>query len=392
MYPIGPGVGRRRGTLAPGTPVPPRAGTVLPYSDRPSRFPRGVAPAPRGGGGAGSSKLTPAPRRREACSLGGHLGHWVWECRAQSPEVRAHERALHEAVVAHWNWRGPAPPPPLPLGSGPPVAPSPPAVAATGSAPPSAAFFVHAVDAEDRAYPDAEADNGGSFSEEWPRWTVTSRASTSPREMRKGQPPEWAAHGRCPPQSAPAQLHHGEPPASVPQAAGRGGFPSGARLLLPGPGATRGVCRASSGGLNPALGQPLPAYARAPSPIPPVAASVLALGHSARRPWCGGDAIPAYAPANEARIGGGGRRRLGGRARRQRTSFRCHTAAVVASAGPPGTLPGEGDELLFSLHDYRIVASLGLDEPSIVAFGVLVDTGDGPNLVRRSALAPAWLR
>jgi len=48
--------------------------------------------------------------------------------------------------------------------------------------------------------------------------------------------------------------------------------------------------------------------------------------------------------------------------------------------------------LLFSLHDYRIVASLGLDKLSLVAVGVVVDTGAGPNLVRRSALAPVWLR
>jgi len=47
--------------------------------------------------------------------------------------------------------------------------------------------------------------------------------------------------------------------------------------------------------------------------------------------------------------------------------------------------------LLFSLRNYRIVVSLGLEELSIVAFGVVVDTGAGPNLVRRSALAPDWL-
>jgi len=71
-YPVHSGVGRRRGTLAPGNPVPPRAGTVFPYSDRPPRFPRGGAPAPRGGGGACPSASTPAPRRRGACSFGGH--------------------------------------------------------------------------------------------------------------------------------------------------------------------------------------------------------------------------------------------------------------------------------------------------------------------------------
>jgi len=48
--------------------------------------------------------------------------------------------------------------------------------------------------------------------------------------------------------------------------------------------------------------------------------------------------------------------------------------------------------LLFSLHNYGIVASLGLDKLSLVAVRVVVDTGAGPNLVRRSALAPDWLR
>jgi len=48
--------------------------------------------------------------------------------------------------------------------------------------------------------------------------------------------------------------------------------------------------------------------------------------------------------------------------------------------------------LLFRLHKYRIVASLGLDKLSLVAVGVVVDTGAGPNLVRRSALARGWLR
>ena len=48
--------------------------------------------------------------------------------------------------------------------------------------------------------------------------------------------------------------------------------------------------------------------------------------------------------------------------------------------------------LLFRLHNYRIVASLGLDKLSLVAVGVVVDTGAGPNLVRRSALARGWLR
>jgi len=47
--------------------------------------------------------------------------------------------------------------------------------------------------------------------------------------------------------------------------------------------------------------------------------------------------------------------------------------------------------LLFSRHNYRIVTSLGLDKLSLLAFGVVVDTGAGPNLVRRNALAPDCL-
>jgi len=167
MYPIHTGVGRRRGTLAPGTPVPPRAGTVFPYSDRPPRFPRGGAPAPRGGGGAGPSASTPAPRRRGACYFCGHLGHWVWECPAQSPEVRAHGRALRDAVAAHRSGRGLAAPPPLPLGAGPPVPPPPLGEAASGGAPPGTSSFVHSVATDDQAYPDGRADDDGSSSEEW---------------------------------------------------------------------------------------------------------------------------------------------------------------------------------------------------------------------------------
>jgi len=49
LYPVRTGAGRGRGTLAPGTPVPPRASTVFPHTDRPPRFPRGGAPSPRGG-------------------------------------------------------------------------------------------------------------------------------------------------------------------------------------------------------------------------------------------------------------------------------------------------------------------------------------------------------
>ena len=47
--------------------------------------------------------------------------------------------------------------------------------------------------------------------------------------------------------------------------------------------------------------------------------------------------------------------------------------------------------LRLSLHDYRIVALLGLDKLSLDAFGVIVDTRAGPNLVLRGALAPDWL-
>jgi len=167
MYPVHTGVGRGRGTLGPGTPVPPRAGTVFPYFDRPPRFPRGGAPAPRGGGGASPSASTPAPRRPGACSFCGHLGHWVWECPALSPKVRAHGRALRDAVAAHRSGRGPAPPPPLSLGAGPPVAPPPPGAAASGGAPPGTASFVHAVETDDRAYPSGPADDDGNSFEEW---------------------------------------------------------------------------------------------------------------------------------------------------------------------------------------------------------------------------------
>ena len=91
----------------------------------------------------------------------------MWECPAQSPEVRAHGRALRKAVAAHQSGRGPAPPPPLPLGAGPPVAPPPPGEAASGGTPPGTASFVHAVETDDLAYPDGPADDDGSSSEEW---------------------------------------------------------------------------------------------------------------------------------------------------------------------------------------------------------------------------------
>jgi len=167
MYPIQTGVGRGRCTLAPGTPVPPRAGTVFSYSDRAPRLPRGEAHAPRGGGGAGSSASIPAPRRRGALSFCCHFGHWVWELSAQSPEVRARGRTLREAVAAHRSGRGPVPPPPLPLGAGPPVAPPPPGKAASGGAPPVNASFVHAVETDGRAYPDGPADDDRRASEQW---------------------------------------------------------------------------------------------------------------------------------------------------------------------------------------------------------------------------------
>jgi len=167
LYPVHTGAGRGRGSLAPGTPVPPRAGTVFLHLDRPPRFFRGGAPPPRGGGWGEAPEAGPPPRRRGACSFCGHLGHWVWECPAQSPQVRAHGRALGEAVAAHRNGRGPAPPAPLPLGAGQPVPPVPPAGATNGTVPPGTAPFVHAVETDDRAYPDAAGDEGESSSEKW---------------------------------------------------------------------------------------------------------------------------------------------------------------------------------------------------------------------------------
>jgi len=47
--------------------------------------------------------------------------------------------------------------------------------------------------------------------------------------------------------------------------------------------------------------------------------------------------------------------------------------------------------LLLRLRNYRVMSSMGLNKLSLVAFGVVVVTGAGPNLVRRSALAPDWL-
>jgi len=128
----------------------------------------------------------------------------------------------------------------------------------------------------------------------------------------------------------------------------------------------------------------------APSPQP-VAASVLALGHSDPQPWGSGDGVPEGPFTNGARIEGGLRRRLRGRAWSERTRFRRDAATVADPAGTPGTPPGDGGVLLFSLHNYRIVASLGLDKLYLVALGVVVDTGAGPSLDRRNALCPDWL-
>jgi len=135
-----------------------------------------------------------------------------------------------------------------------------------------------------------------------------------------------------------------------------------------------------------------PVATEAASPPLPIAASGLARGHSVARPWGGRDGIPADALANGARIGGGLRRRLGGRARRKRTRFRRHAAAVADFEGTLGTPPRGGKVLPFSLHNYRIVASLCLNKVSLVAFSVVVDTEAGPNLVRRNALSSDWLR
>jgi len=65
---------------------------------------------------------------------------------------------------------------------------------------------------------------------------------------------------------------------------------------------------------------------------------------------------------------------------------------VANTTHAPGTPSGGGEVLLFSLHNNRIVALLGLDKLSFRAFGVVVDTGAGPNLVRRNAFAPDWHR
>jgi len=75
LYPVCTGAWRGRGTLAPGTPVPPRAGTVFPHSDLPLRIPCGGAPPPRRGARGGAPEMGAPPRRRGACSFCGTLGH-----------------------------------------------------------------------------------------------------------------------------------------------------------------------------------------------------------------------------------------------------------------------------------------------------------------------------
>jgi len=135
-----------------------------------------------------------------------------------------------------------------------------------------------------------------------------------------------------------------------------------------------------------------PVATEAAPPPQAVAALVLALGHSDLRPWGGGDGIPAEAPADLARIERGLRPRLCGRAWREWTRFRRHAVAVADSAEKPGKPPGGGEVLLFSQHNYRIRASLGLDKLSLVAFGVVVDPGAGLNLFRRNALSLDCLR
>ena len=152
---------------APSCRVPRSPCVRVPYSRTRIVF-LGVlqAVSPRRVGCAPES--APPPRRRGACSFWFHQGHWVWECRAQSLEWRAHGGALHEAFTAHRSGWGPASPRPLNLGAGPPVMPTPPAVSASGSAPPGTVAFTHAVETDDCVYLDAAAHAGGSSSEEWP--------------------------------------------------------------------------------------------------------------------------------------------------------------------------------------------------------------------------------
>jgi len=167
MFPVYTVAGRWRGTLAPGTPVPPHAGTMFLRWPRPARFFRGEGAPPHGFWRDHSPDFAPEPKKRRASSLCGPLGNAVWQCPAQSPEVRANWHARREAVAAHHNGRGPAPAPPVPLGAGPPpalVASSTFSDAANRS---GARAFVHAVKTSDRAYPDGGEDAEGSYSEKW---------------------------------------------------------------------------------------------------------------------------------------------------------------------------------------------------------------------------------
>ena len=149
---------------------------------------------------------------------------------------------------------------------------------------------------------------------------------------------------------------------------------------------------ASSGAPDSSAAPAAPVVAMDAPPLPPVAESVLALGHFAVQAWGGGHGFPDDLPANGSCIGGAARKRLGERARPERSRFPRRSATVADTAGYPDTLFGSGQLLLFSLHNYRTVAVLSLEKLSLVAVGVVVDTGAGPNLVRRRALAPVWLR
>jgi len=166
LYPVCTRVRRGSGTLTPGTQVRPRAGTVFPSSDSPPRLTCGGVLPPCCGASGGAPESDSPSRRRGACLFCGHLGHWVWECPAQSSEVRARGHAQLQAVAAHRSGRGPAPLAPLPLGMGPPDALPPPSVATTGSGPPGTAAIVHAVNMDDQVYPEAAGAEGKSFSEE----------------------------------------------------------------------------------------------------------------------------------------------------------------------------------------------------------------------------------
>ena len=296
---------RGRGTLVPGTPVPPRAGTVFPNSDRPPRFPRGGATPPRGGAWGSAPETGAPPRRRGACSFCGHLGHWVWECPAQSPEVLAHDRALCEAVAAYRNGRGPAPPAPLLLGAGPPVAPLSPTVTTNASGPPGTATFVHAVETSVQAYPDAAGNVGESSFEEWaagaqdaehgddrPCHAQGTRERASPLSRLPTDVVRLKAHRHCYiTVTRLCQVRKRRAAAGFPLA------PAFCPCILARPG--KGSSAAAE-----VLDRPtVPAAPESTKTVPPpprVAASVLTLGHSDPRPCGVGDDIPADTPANGA--------------------------------------------------------------------------------------------